>query len=59
MAGMQRSSPPKVGRAVRTGAEKMQMNHLRTRLEIVRIQKESAERLSTGRPVHPKIVRRG
>jgi len=42
----------KAPKAVRSGFEKMQMNHRRTRAQIRRIQTEAAERVATGKPVH-------
>jgi hypothetical protein len=48
MTDRQHKSP----KAVRSGFEKMQMNHRRTRELIRRIQTEAAERLATGKPVH-------
>lgn len=59
---MARASKPgnvKSARTSRTGAEKMQMNHVRTRNQIERLRREAAERAALGKPVHPKIVRRG
>jgi hypothetical protein len=44
------------GRISRSGFDKMQMNHRRTREQIERIKTEQASRNATGRPVHPKIV---
>lgn len=58
MARASRPGPAKPSRTARTGAEKMQMNHLRTRKQIERLRKEAAERLAIGKPVHPKIVYR-
>ena len=59
MALSPHSRNAKPGRTTRTGPEKMQMSHQRTRKAIERIQKEAAERVSLGKPVHPKIIRRG
>lgn len=47
----------KPGRIARTGAQKMQMNHRSTREAIARIRKEAAERISSGKPAHPKLAR--
>jgi hypothetical protein len=45
------------GRKSRSGFDKMQMNHRRTREQIQRIRTEEAGRAATGKPVHPKMVR--
>lgn len=42
----------RASKQVRSGFEKMQMNHRRTREEIKRIRAEAAERTATGKPVH-------
>jgi len=47
---------PSSGRISRSGFDKMQMNHRRTREQIERIKNEQASRSATGKPVHPKIV---
>jgi hypothetical protein len=52
MAVKSSMSKPKIGKAVRTGFEKMQMSHRRTAQQIRRIQLEAAERAATGKPVH-------
>jgi hypothetical protein len=44
-----RSKSSKQGR---TGFEKMQLSHRRTRKQIQRIRAESAEREATGKPLH-------
>jgi len=54
MTDRQHKSP----KAVRSGFEKMQMNHRRTRAQIRRIQTEAAERVATGKPVHAGLPRR-
>jgi hypothetical protein len=46
---------PSAGRS-RSGFDKMQMNHRRTREQIQRIRTEEAGRVATGKPVHPKVV---
>ena len=51
-------SRPKIGKAVRTGFEKMQMNHRRTSQQIRRIQAEAAERNATGKPLHRGFAQR-
>jgi len=48
----------KSSRSARTGFEKMQMNHLRTRKKIQRMKAEAAERAATGRPAHAKNLPR-
>jgi hypothetical protein len=49
-------SRPSGGRTTRSGFDKMQMNHRRTREQIERLKSEAAKRNATGKPVHPKIV---
>jgi hypothetical protein len=44
------------GKISRSGFDKMQMNHRRTREQIERLKLEAANRNASGRPVHPKIV---
>jgi len=48
---------PSAGKS-QSGFDKMQMNHRRTREQIQRIRTEEAGRVATGKPVHPKIVRK-
>ena len=43
---------PKSSKVGRTGFEKMQMGHQRTRKEIERIHLERAKRTETGKPHH-------
>jgi hypothetical protein len=49
----QTTNAPRSGKVPRTGFEKMQMSHARMRKDIARNHAESAERNSTGKPVHP------
>jgi hypothetical protein len=49
---------PKSSKVSRTGLEKMQMNHQRTRQQITRIHAEAAERTATGKPLHAGHVPR-
>jgi hypothetical protein len=46
------SDRSKSSKSVRTGLEKMQMNHLQTRKKIQRLKSEAAQRAATGKPVH-------
>jgi hypothetical protein len=48
------SGRSKSSKAVRSGLEKMQMNHLHTRKKIQRIKAEAAMRLATGKPAHAR-----
>jgi hypothetical protein len=52
------SDRQKPSKAVRTGFEKMQMNHLQTRKKIQRIKTEAAERVASGKPVHARNLPR-
>ena len=59
MASKPNFDRPKSSKASRSGFEKMQMSHRRTREQIQRIQVERAERATTGKPKHIEHVRRG
>jgi hypothetical protein len=52
MAKPQTNYGPKSSKVGRTGFEKMQMGHQRTRKEIERIHLERAKRTETGKPRH-------